>query len=320
LPLIDKIFGGFYMISYWKYSKRFIQVNDFEKDCFVIATKPTSGEINLLVDDFKIPEDVINDMLDDDELSRLEVDEDKIFLIVRIPVHNPDNGIPFITIPLGFIIMSDCIVVLCQRKNELMDYLTDNKNGAFEKVNKWDFLLNLFLRNSKNYTNYLKKINAQISIIEKDLEKSTKNKELHKLLKMEKCLVYFNTSLHSNQLLWSKLNKSRYIKKDSYTEDLMEDVIIENRQAIEMAKIYSDIQSGLMDAFASIISNNLNIVMKQLTVVTIILMIPTLVSSFFGMNIHNGLEGNSFAFIGILAVSICISLIAVLLIRSKKWI
>lgn len=308
------------MISYWKYSKRFIQVNDFEKDCFVIATKPNSGEIDLLMTEFKIPEDVITDMLDDDELSRLEVDEDKIYLIVRIPVNNPDNGIPFITIPLGFIIMDDCIVILCQRKNELLDYLTDNKNGAFVKSNKWDFLLNLFLRNSKNYTNYLKKINAQINIIEKDLEKSTKNKELHKLLKMEKCLVYFNTSLHSNQLLWSKLNKSRYIKKDSFTEDLMDDVIIENRQAIEMAKIYSDIQSGLMDAFASIISNNLNIVMKQLTVVTIILMIPTLVSSFFGMNIHNGLEAKPYAFIGILAVSICISLLAALLIRSKKWV
>jgi magnesium transporter len=307
------------MIAYWKYSQRFIQVNDFEKDCFVIATKPTSAEINLLVTDFNIPEDVITDMLDDDELSRLEIDEDKIYLIVRIPFSNTDNGIPFITIPLGFIIMNDCIVILCQRKNELVDFLIENKNGAFVKANKWDFLLNLFLKNSKNFTNYLKKINAQITLIENDLERSTKNKELHKLLKMEKCLVYYNTSLHSNQLLWSKLNKSRYIKKDSYTEDLMDDVIIENRQAIEMAKIYTDIQNGLTDAFGSIISNNLNIVMKQLTVVTVILMIPTLISSFFGMNIKNGLETKPMAFAAILIVSLFLSLVAVFLIRSKKW-
>jgi magnesium transporter len=307
------------MITYWKYTNRLAQINDFEKDCFVIATKPSSDEINYLASEYKIEEDVISDMLDDDELSRLEIDEDKIYLIVRIPIHNPDNGIPFITIPLGFIITNNYIIAICQRKNELLNYLAENKNGVFTKANKWDFLLSLFLRNSKNYTNYLKKINIQIGLIEKDLERSTKNKELYKLLKMEKCLVYFNTSLHSNQLLWAKLNNSRYIKKDTYTEELMEDVIIENRQAIEMARIYTDIQNGLMDAFGSIISNNLNIVMKQLTVITVILMIPTLIASLFGMNIENGIEHNKFAFAGILIVSIFISLIASILIRSKKW-
>jgi magnesium transporter len=308
------------MITYWKYTDGLSRINDFEKDCFVIATGPSPDEIDLLNKTYNIEENFVTDVLDVDELARLEIEDDNMYLIVRIPVHNPDNGIPFSTVPLGFVVGKDFIISICQRKNELLDYLTDNRNGKFTRENKMDFLLSLFLRNSKTYTNYLKKINAQINLIEKDLERSTKNKELHKLLKMEKCLVYFNTSLHSNQLLWAKLNNSRYIKKDSFTEELMEDVIIENRQAIEMAKIYSDIQSGLMDAFASIISNNLNIVMKQLTVVTIILMIPTVISSFFGMNINNGLEANKFAFVGILLSSIVISLIAVLLIRSRKWV
>lgn len=308
------------MITYWKYTTKLTEINSFEKNCFIIVTKPSADEINLLISEYNIQEDVINDMLDDDELSRLEIDDDKIFLIVRIPIHNPDNGIPFITIPLGFIITDSCIIALCQRKNELLHYLTENKNGIFTNTNKWDFLLRLFLRNSKTYTNYLKKINIQIGMIEKDLERSTKNKELYKLLKMEKCLVYFSTSLHSNQLLWAKLNNSRYVKKDSYTEELMEDVIIENRQAIEMARIYTDIQNGLMDAFGSIISNNLNIVMKQLTVATVILMIPTVIASFFGMNIKNGIENNNYAFIGILVVSLFISVITAILLRSRKWV
>jgi magnesium transporter len=308
------------MIKYWKYTNGLTRINDFEKDCFIIATGPSPDEINFLKDNYNIEEDIINDILDVDELSRLEIDDDRMLIIVRIPVHNSENGIPFTTIPLGFIVTNDYILSICQRKNDLLDYMTETRNGALSKANKFDFLLSLFLKNSKTYTNYLKKINAQISLIEKDLERSTKNKELHKLLKMEKCLVYFTTSLHSNQLLWAKLNNSRYIKKDSFSEELMEDVIIENRQAIEMAKIYSDIQSGMMDAFASIISNNLNIVMKQLTIVTVILMIPTLIASLFGMNIKNGFEDNNMAFLGVLIASVLISLIAVLLIRSRKWV
>ena len=153
-----------------------------------------------------------------------------------------------------------------------------------------DFLLSIFLHTTNSYHKYLKNINIQTNRIEKDLESSTRNEELHKLLKMEKCLVYFTTSLRANELLLARLRNTKYIKPDSYSEELLEDVIIENKQAIEMANIYSDIQSGMMDAFASIISNNLNIVMKQLTTVTVILMIPTLVSSFFGMNVPNSFE------------------------------
>jgi len=137
---------------------------------------------------------------------------------------------------------------------------------------------------------------------------------------MEKCLVYFTTSLRANELLLARLRNTKYIRPDTYSEELLEDVIIENKQAIEMANIYSDIQSGMMDAFASIISNNLNIVMKQLTTVTVILMIPTLVSSFFGMNVPNNLETNNFSFYGILGVSILLALIGGVLIRYKRWI
>ena len=149
--------------------------------------------------------------------------------------------------------------------------------------------------------------------------KSTKNKELHKLLKMEKCLVYFTTSLRSNDLLIAKLRSSKYITLNEYSTDLFDEAMVENKQAIEMANIYSDIQSGMMDAFASVISNNLNIVLKQLTIITIILMIPTMFASFFGMNVPNFMESSKFAFIGIVVIAILITVLSVLLFRRKKW-
>ena len=211
------------------------------------------------------------------------------------------------------------LVIICQSNNEvLQDFFSrSSKNIIIE--NKTDLIINLFIRTTLFYHRYLKQINRQTNMIEHDLEKSTKNKELHKLLKMEKCLVYFTTSLSSNELLIAKFRNSRFLEHSESTADLLDEAIIENKQAIDMAHIYSDIQSGMMDAFASVISNNLNIVMKQLTIITIILMIPTLIASFFGMNIPNKLEHNSFAFFGILGVSFLLSAIGVILFRKKKW-
>jgi magnesium transporter len=137
---------------------------------------------------------------------------------------------------------------------------------------------------------------------------------------MEKCLVYFTTSLKTNELLYLKLQNSKFLKENVYNEDLLEDVLIENRQAIEMANIYSDILSGMMDAFASIISNNLNIVIKQLTIVTIILMIPTLIASIFGMNVPNFMEKSPYALVGILLGSLVLSVIGAILFRKRKWL
>jgi magnesium transporter len=169
------------------------------------------------------------------------------------------------------------------------------------------------------YHRYLKQINNQTGMIEQDLEKSTRNQELHRLLKMEKCLVYFTTSLRSNEMMMLKLKNSKWIRDYEFSADLLDEATIENRQAIEMAKIYSDIQSGMMDAFASVISNNLNIVMKSLTIITIILMIPTLVASIYGMNVPNRLENSMSAFWFILGGSAILATVGVLLIRRKKW-
>jgi magnesium transporter len=185
--------------------------------------------------------------------------------------------------------------------------------------NKANFVMQIFLNVADLYMLYLKHINIQVAEIEKDLERSTRNEELHKLLLMEKCLVYFMTSLRSNDILLAKLRNSKYIKSLNLDEDLLEDVVIENRQAIEMANIYSDILSGMMDAFASVISNNLNVVMKQLASITIILMIPTLVASMYGMNVPNNFEQSKWGFVVVILISLSASVVGVLLFRRKNW-
>jgi len=167
------------------------------------------------------------------------------------------------------------------------------------------------------YLKYLKQINQTTTSIEKDLEKSIKNKELNKLLLMEKCLVYFITSIKANEIVLAKLRNSKKIKGE-INEDLLEDAIIENKQAIEMAQTHSDILSGMMDAFASIISNNLNVVMKKLTQISIAIMIPTFIASVFGMNVPNGMELSGWAIPLIIFVCLMGSTISVILMRKKK--
>ena len=181
-----------------------------------------------------------------------------------------------------------------------------------------NFVLQLFLRSGNLYLRYLKQINQMTSAIEQDLEQSIKNKELNKLLKMEKCLVFFITSIKANEIVLAKLRNSKKITTE-INEDLLEDAFIENKQALEMAQIYSDIQSGMMDAFASVISNNLNVVMKQLTLISIILMIPTLIASIFGMNVPNFMENSMWALPSIILGSLILSFIGVMLFRKRQW-
>lgn len=308
------------MITYWQMIPNgLLPLNSFEKGCIVHVTDPTPSELSTLRSALKIPDDFLADIIDVDERSRMEVEDDQLLMIYRIPFQNQSNGYPFTTIPLGIVLSSEELVIVCQRNNEVLDDFFSRSGKGIVIENKIDLILHLFLRTTMFYHRYLKQINNQTGMIEQDLEKSTRNKELHRLLKMEKCLVYFTTSLRSNEMMMLKLKNSRWIRDYEFSQDLLDEAMIENKQAIEMAKIYSDIQSGMMDAFASVISNNLNIVMKQLTIITIILMIPTLIASFYGMNVPNRFENNQYAFWFILGGSAVVAVIASLLIRRKKW-
>ena len=308
------------MITYWQMIPNgLLPLNTFEKGCIVNVTDPTPSEIGILNTTLKVPDDFLADILDVDERSRMEVEDDVLLMIYRIPYQNVSNGLPFTTIPLGLMLDKDNLVIICHRNNEVLDDFFSRSGKGITIETKIDLILHLFIRTTMFYHRYLKQINNQTTIIEQDLEKSTRNEELHRLLKMEKCLVYFTTSLRSNEAMMLKLKNSKWIRDYEFSSDLLEEATIENRQAIEMAKIYSDIQSGMMDAFASVISNNLNIVMKSLTIVTIVLMIPTLIASFYGMNVPNRLETNMSAFWFLLGGSVVLAAAAVILLRRKKW-
>jgi magnesium transporter len=308
------------MITYWKNGTGLHEINSPEKNCWINVVNPNQTEIDILTGKYLVPLDIISDILDVDERSRMEIDDEWLALILRIPVYRKENGIPYYTIPFGIILLNDYVVTICLSGAELLSEITTparNKKVDFE--NKINFILHLFLFSAKIYLRYLKQINTETTSIEKDLAQSTRNKELQKLLIMEKCLVYFITSLKSNELLLAKLRNSKFFKVNEFDEDLLEDVIIENKQAVEMANIYSDIQSGMMDAFASVISNNLNVVMKQLTSITIILMIPTLIASFYGMNIPNYLERSRYGFGLVIILSVMLSGIGLFFFRKKRW-
>jgi magnesium transporter len=308
------------MIKIFKTFGGYTEISKAEKGCWINVTQPSHDEIQRLTDEFHLPADAINDILDADERPRVEFDDDWSLVILRIPVNIENNGVPFHTLPLGIYITDDFTLTLCLKNNEILPI---ERHSPFREQYKeitdvYNFILRLFLRSGSLYLRYLKEINRQTSLIEQDLEKSIKNRELNELLKMEKCLVYFITSIKANEIVLARLRNSKKIKTE-INEDLLEDAFIENKQALETAEIYSDIQSGMMDAFASVISNNLNVVMKQLTLISIILMIPTLIASIFGMNVPNMMENSIWAMPLILVCSLFLSFLGVLLFRRRHW-
>lgn len=308
------------MIKIFKTFGGYIEIPKIEKGCWINVAAPTTSEIQRLQDEFRMPDDTIRDILDTDERPRVEFDDEWTLIIMRIPVENQKNGVPFYTIPLGIFIRNGITLTLCMQSNEILPFeqASPFREQYKQITDSYNFILRLFVRAGTIYLRYLKQINQQTSMIEQDLEKSIKNRELNKLLKMEKCLVFFITSIKANEIVLAKLRNSKKITTE-INEDLLEDAIIENKQALEMAQIYSDIQSGMMDAFASVISNNLNVVMKQLTIVSILLMIPTLIASFFGMNVPNFLENSGLAFLIIVVSSVTLSLLGVVILRKRHW-
>jgi len=308
------------MIKIFKTFGGYVEIPKAEKGCWINVTQPTSEEIQRLDQEFHLPTDIIQDILDADERSRVEFDDDWSLVIMRVPVESSNKGTPFHTIPLGIYVSNDFTLTLCLQNNEVLpiEQVSPFREQYSQITDVFNFILRLFLRSGNIYLKYLKQINQQTGMIEQDLEKSIKNRELNKLLKMEKCLVYFITSIKGNEIVLAKLRNSKKITSE-INEDLIDDAIIENKQALEMAQIYSDIQSGMMDVFASVISNNLNVVMKQLTLISIILMIPTLIASVFGMNVPNSFENSAWAMPVIMVSSLFLAFVGVLIFRKRQW-
>lgn len=291
----------------------------FEEGTWVHLTAPSDSEIQQVTSFFNVGEDQLKAALDEEERARIETEEGFTLFLVDVPLKEKEEGASiFTTLPLGIILSGENIITVCTKEIPLITDFMSGKIKSFYTFKKTRFILQILYKNATYFLQYLKQIDRFSSMIEKELHKSMKNKELIQLLALEKSLVYFSTSLKGNEIVLEKMLKMANIKKYPEDEELLEDVIIENKQAIEMANIYSNILSGTMDAFASVISNNLNIVMKFLTSVTIVLTIPTMIASFFGMNVPIPLANQPYGFVTIIAISFGISSVLALFMAKKR--
>lgn len=293
-------------------------VTDINQNCWISIESPTLEDKSFLLHDVKIPEAFYNDIEDIDERPRIEEENGWNLIIVRIPYKSDDPKLPFSTLPLGLIFNHKSFVSLCFHKVEMLDdFVIYTHRKQLRVKDNFDLVLKLLLSSSIWYLKYLKQINQRIKLAEDNLEKSIKNEELQTLLELEKCLVYFITSIKGNDILFHRI-KNLKSERDNFDPDLLEDVDIELKQALEMANIYSNILSGMMDAYASVISNNLNVIMKRLTSVSIILMIPTLIASLYGMNVPNQLENNPYGLWIVILFSSLLALIGAYLFKKKN--
>jgi len=281
---------------------------------------PTPEDQKNLSEELNIPLDFLASPMDTDERSRVEVEGKNILVIIRTPYFDEGNDIQYITTPLGMIFTDDMILTVSANRNDVIQAFARGRMKSLSTVSRTRFLLQVFSATALIYLDYLKQINKQTSLAEDKLQKSMKNQVMIELLNLEKSLVYFATSLRSNEIVLDRIHRTKILDIDTDDMDLLEDVLVENKQAIDMTNIHSDILSGMMDAFASVISNNLNRMLKFLTTVTIILTFPTWVVSVYGMNIKLPFQESSYAFAIVMGVSVILSTLGgIIFIRHKSF-
>ena len=293
-------------------TNEFQEIREFKKGSWINLVNPSENEIKKVCENINIQEDFIRDALDYEEKARIDKEEDDntILFVVDVPISEKgeENEI-YTTMPLGMIVVRDeFFLTVSLRKNKIIESFEKRKIKNFQTYKKTRFIFQILYLNSSYYLNYLKQINKETEIAEYILKNSMQNKELLKLLSLEKSLVYFTTSLKSNEIVMEKTLRGKIVKLYEEDEEILEDAITENRQAIEMAQIYSNILNGTMDAYASIISNNLNGVMKFLTSITIILAVPTMISSFWGMNVKLPFENSPMGFLIMVLIAIIMTI------------
>jgi magnesium transporter len=308
-----------FMLTIYKTTEQGLeQLDTMANGTWIKAVDPTPDEIEKLVN-WGVDVDYINYSLDLDEMPRIERDEEYTFILIRIPHRQLESDIPYTTIPLGIMIRGNTIVTICRHDKEMFQVLADGKYRLLKTGKRYRFALYIFLETAARYLAHLREINRATEIIEDQLQKSTRNRELMELLKYQKSLTYFATALRSNEVMMERVQRTQIFNYYEDDQDLLEDVLTENQQAIQMTNINTEILSSMMDAFASIISNNLNGVMKALAALTIILNLPTIVASFYGMNVTLPGEGNPFAFLSIIGVAVATTVVATFIFYKRDW-
>ena len=302
-------------------TNKFKEIKEYRVGSWINMVNPSEDEIKKVCSKLNIQEDFIRYSLDSEEKARIdyEEDDDTVLFIMDIPIKETEgNHEIYTTMPFGMIVVRDDFIITVSLKElDIIKEFETGKVKGFATYMKSRFILQVMYKNSSSYLTYLKLNNRETEFAENRLKTSMKNRELLKLLDLEKSLVYFITSLRANEAVMERTIKIKNIKLYEDDEDILEDAIIENKQAIEMSKIYKDILDSTMDAYSSIISNNLNEVMKLLTSITIIISIPTLIASLWGMNVEVPFEIEKYGFWILCGIAFVVTAVTIVLLNKK---
>ena len=307
------------MRKYLYFENGFIEKPEWQPNCWVNIECPDDDDFQFLTQKLQVPESFLDDIADTDERPRTDSEGHWLLTILRIPMQSSQPNVPFITIPIGIITNDKVTVSVCYHRTDLIpDFIAHARHKNITIRNKSDFILRIIYSSAVWFLKYLQQINNDVAHAEKELEKSIRNEDLLRLMKLQKTLVYFDTSIRGNEVMIGRL-KNIFQNSGMLDMELLEDAVIELRQACNTVNIYSDILTGTMDAFASIISNNVNDIMKRMTSLSITLMIPTVIASFYGMNVDIHLDAFPHAFLLIVLLSAALSAGTFVWFRRIKW-
>lgn len=303
------------------YQGKTAEIAEFEKGCWVYLTNPSEQEKQRVIDELQIDLSFLQDALDEEETARVEKDGNQLMLFVEIPfAKRVGEKEVYSTVPLGILVLENYFVTVCLKETAILDDFVQGKIKNFHTYMRTRFVLQILFHTSLGYLQYLKKINRQKEALEKSLRLSMKNNEILAMLELEKSLVYFSTALHTNKVLMERLMSGSYLKMYSDDQDLLEEVMIEINQAIKVTEIYTAIVGSMMNAFGSVISNNVNHVVKLLTAITIIITLPMLIGTYYGMNVPLPFQEDPHAFALIMIASVAITILTTLLFWRKKYL
>ena len=309
------------MINYWTYNSRYIQVDEWQPNAWIRVDNPTADELSLLETRWEVPLDFVHDAEDADERPRLDQEDDWLAVIIRIPSRSVDaDGDPeFHTRPLAILMRDEVFITVSFFDNEVLaDFVQWSNRRRQPERRGFDMVLSFLLSSSVWYLKYLKQMNSIMKGAEARLEESMDNDELLKMMGLGKHLIYFITSLRGNEMVLMRLKK--LLRSATYDEDLLDDVDIEMQQAYDTANIYSQILDRQQSSYSSIIGNNMNVIMRTLTVITIILMVPTGIAGFYGMNVPNGMEAWKWGFAFSILISAILSVLIYVYLKRKRLI
>src|SRR5574338_225635 len=308
------------MLSIYKNTEQGLErLESAANGSWVHAVDPTPEEVRKLID-WGMDADYINYSLDQDEMARMERDDEYTFILLRIPYFQGETAdIPYITMPLGIYILNNLVFTICRYESDIFKVLFNGKYRGLKTGKRYRLALYIFLETAARYLNCLRAITRTTEGLEDQLQRSTRNREVLELLKYQKSLTYFAQALRSNEVMMERVQRVQLFNYYEEDQDLLEDVLTENQQAIQMTNINTEILSSMMDAFASIISNNLNSVMKALAAITIIINVPAVVAAFYGMNVSLPGEQHPLAFLMVFGISFALTALATFIFYKRDW-